>query len=203
LDGKIATYKYDSKWISCRQSRDFTHKLRSRYDAVLVGTNTALKDDPFLTAHSKSKQNPIRAVIDLNLKIPKTHHLFDGTVPTVVMYNKRILKIPTYLVEDKIILAGIDVNAAKKDFGVIIKKLNEFSIKKILIEGGSEVMSSAIFSNCVDSVYFFIAPKIIGGKNAVSVIGGTGVQKISQSLRIKNMQAKKIGQDILITGKLK
>jgi diaminohydroxyphosphoribosylaminopyrimidine deaminase/5-amino-6-(5-phosphoribosylamino)uracil reductase len=203
LDGKIATYEYDSKWITSEKSRNLVHKMRSQYDAVLVGTNTVLKDDPLLTTHSKNLRNPIKIVIDSKLKLSKSCRLFDTDAPTIIIYDSSIIKIPKYLSRKEIVLAPIDILAAKKDFSIIVKRLNSFSIKKILIEGGSEVIASALFSNVVDDVYFFIAPKIIGGKGSISVVGGTGVKKISESLRIKNMKVKKIGSDLLVTGQIK
>jgi diaminohydroxyphosphoribosylaminopyrimidine deaminase/5-amino-6-(5-phosphoribosylamino)uracil reductase len=203
LDGKIATYKYDSKWITSEKSRDLVHKMRSQYDAVLVGANTVLKDDPFLTTHSKNLKNPMKVVIDSKLKLSKSCHLFDAGAPTIIIYDSGIKKIPNHLNRDGVVLAPVDIIAAKKDFGVIIKKLGSISVKKILIEGGSEVITSALFSDVVDDVYFFIAPKIIGGKNSIPVVGGIGVKKISESLRIKNMKVKKIGFDLLVTGQVK
>jgi diaminohydroxyphosphoribosylaminopyrimidine deaminase/5-amino-6-(5-phosphoribosylamino)uracil reductase len=101
-----------------------------------------------------------------------------------------------------VLFIPFDVAAAKKDFGAVIKKLNDLSLKSVLIEGGGEVISSALFSNCVDDIYMFVAPKIIGGKNAVPVAGGAGVEKISDALKIKDMKVRKIGADLLITGKI-
>jgi diaminohydroxyphosphoribosylaminopyrimidine deaminase/5-amino-6-(5-phosphoribosylamino)uracil reductase len=200
LDGKIASYDYDSKWITSTESRKLVYKIRSCYDAILVGANTALKDNPFLTTRSKNLKNPVRVVIDANLKLPKTCNLFDGSVPTVVVYDLSITNVPSHLNKEGIVLAPIDIQAAKKDFKVIIKKLNSFSLKSILIEGGSEIIASAMFSGVVEDVYFFIAPKIIGGKFAIPVVGGVGVNKISEALSVKNMKVKKIGSDLLITG---
>jgi len=202
LDGKIATCECDSKWITSEKSRGFVHKMRSKYDAVLVGTVTAIRDNPYLTAHSKKLKNPLRVVIDSKLEIPKSHHLFDASVPTVVIYDIKIVDIPEYLNKEGIILAPVDISSAKKNFGVIIEKLRSLSIRKILIEGGSEVIASALFSKTVDDIFFFIAPKIIGGKSAVSVVGGSGAKKISNSLNIKNMKVRGIGKDLLITGVL-
>jgi diaminohydroxyphosphoribosylaminopyrimidine deaminase/5-amino-6-(5-phosphoribosylamino)uracil reductase len=204
LDGKIATYDCDSKWITSEKSRSLVHKMRSQYDAVLVGLNTALKDNPFLTSHSKNLKNPIRVVIDSKLRLPKSYHLFDRSVPTIIIYDSSINNIPKYLLDkDEIILAPIDMKEVKKDFNVIIDKLHSLAIKKILIEGGSEIIASALFSNVVDGICFFIAPKIIGGKNAVSVVGGPGVKKISESLNVESMKVKKIGKDFLITGRIR
>jgi len=202
LDGKIATYKYESKWITSEKSRAFVHKMRSQYDAVLVGTNTVLKDDPFLKTHSKTLKNPVRVVIDSKLELPRSCHLFDATVPTIIIHDSNITNIPGYLNKKGIILAPIDINMARKDFGIIVRKLNSLSIKRILIEGGGEVVASALFSNVVNDIYFFIAPKIIGGRFAVSSVGGQGVEKICESLLVKNMRVRKIGSDLLITGSI-
>lgn len=203
LDGKIATHNYDSKWITSDKSRHLVHKMRSCYDAVLVGVNTALKDNPFLTSHSKKLKNPVRVVIDSNLKLPEHYHLFDCSVPTVIIYDSKIQNIPRHLSnKENIILAQVNIKAAKKDFNVIINKLNSLSVKRILIEGGSEIIASALFSKCVDDICLFVAPKIVGGKNAIPLVGGDGVEKISKALNIIDMKVKKIGVDLLITGRI-
>jgi diaminohydroxyphosphoribosylaminopyrimidine deaminase/5-amino-6-(5-phosphoribosylamino)uracil reductase len=202
LDGKIATRQYDSKWISSETSRNLVHKMRSLYDAVLVGKNTALKDNPSLTSHNKNLRNPIRVVIDPKLELPKSYKLFNNEASTIIFYDKNISKIPKYFKKEGIILSPIDIEASKKNFNLIIERLDSFSIKRILIEGGSEIIASALFSKSVDDIYFFIAPKIIGGKTSIPVIGGQGVKRISESLNVKKMQVKKIGTDFLITGKI-
>jgi diaminohydroxyphosphoribosylaminopyrimidine deaminase/5-amino-6-(5-phosphoribosylamino)uracil reductase len=202
LDGKIATCEYDSKWITSEKSRNFVHKMRTKYDAVLVGTMTAIRDNPHLDAHSKKLKSPLRVVIDSKLKVPESHHLFDASIPTIVIYDISIVDIPKYLNREGIILAPVDITLAKRKFSVIIEKLKSLSIRRVLIEGGSEVIASALFSKTVDDIYFFIAPKIVGGKNAVPVVGGMGVKKILNSLIVKNMKARKMGRDLLITGML-
>jgi diaminohydroxyphosphoribosylaminopyrimidine deaminase/5-amino-6-(5-phosphoribosylamino)uracil reductase len=204
LDGKIATYDYDSKWITSEKSRRLVHKMRSQYDAVLVGFKTALKDNPFLTSHSKKLKNPVRIVVDANLKLPKHYHLFDCSVPTVVIYDSKIKSIPKHLSDkENIILTQIDINAAKKDFNLIIKKLNSLSLKRILIEGGSEIIASILFSKSVDDICLFVAPKIVGGRNAVSLVGGSGVDKVSKALNVRDIKIKKIGSDFLIKGRIR
>jgi diaminohydroxyphosphoribosylaminopyrimidine deaminase/5-amino-6-(5-phosphoribosylamino)uracil reductase len=200
LDGKIATKQYDSKWITSKKSRDLVHKIRALYDAILIGKNTVLKDNPLLTSHSNNLKNPVRVVIDPKLELPKHYSLFNDMASTIIFYDKSILKIPKHFKKDGVILVPIDIDVSKKDFNLIIDKLSSFSIKRVLIEGGGEIISSALFSNVVDNIYFFIAPKIVGGKMAISVVGGHGVKKISESLNIRGIKIKKIGTDLLITG---
>jgi diaminohydroxyphosphoribosylaminopyrimidine deaminase/5-amino-6-(5-phosphoribosylamino)uracil reductase len=202
LDGKIASHIYDSKWITSKKARDFVHKLRSGYDAVLIGTNTALKDNPFLTSHLKGR-NPIRVVIDANLRIPQNANILNNESSTIIFYDKSVQKMKEHFYRDNIILAPIDIKKAKRDFNIIIEKLNLFAVKTILIEGGGQTIASALFSKSVDDIYFFIAPKIIGGQNAVSVVGGVGIEKIKNALMIKDASVKKIGRDFLFKGRIK
>ncbi|MDR2616547.1 MAG: bifunctional diaminohydroxyphosphoribosylaminopyrimidine deaminase/5-amino-6-(5-phosphoribosylamino)uracil reductase RibD [Endomicrobium sp.] len=202
LDGKIATEKYDSKWITSKESRNLVHKMRSLYDAVLVGKNTALRDNPLLTSHNKNLRNPVRVVIDPKLELPKFYKLFNNKASTIIFYDKNVSEIPEHLKKKGIVLVPINIEASKRNFNLIIDKLNSFSIKRILIEGGSEIIASALFSKVVDDIYFFVAPKIIGGKSSIPVVGGQGVKSISESLNIKKIQVKKIGVDFLIRGKI-
>lgn len=199
LDGKIATKNYDSKWITSEKSRSYTHALRSKYDAILVGANTLLKDNPSLTSHGKGK-NPVRVVIANTLKLPKNLNVLDGKVSTVIVCDEKENKIPSYLNKEGIIILKIDFKEFKKDFNVLIKELNKIGLKRVFIEGGGETISSALFSGCVNDIFAFIAPVIVGGRGAISPVEGAGVDKIKQGLKLKNMKIQKIGSDILIRG---
>jgi diaminohydroxyphosphoribosylaminopyrimidine deaminase/5-amino-6-(5-phosphoribosylamino)uracil reductase len=167
----------------------------------LIGANTAVKDNPFLTAHNKGR-NPIRAVVDLNLKIPENHHLLDGSIPTVILFDEKVKRIERHFLKDGITLTSVNA-AARTDFKIIRDRLLSIGIKTVLIEGGGELIASALFSGCVHDAFFFIAPKIIGGRNAVSAVGGEGVSNIKDALEIENMKVKKIGADLLIHGEIK
>jgi diaminohydroxyphosphoribosylaminopyrimidine deaminase/5-amino-6-(5-phosphoribosylamino)uracil reductase len=204
LDGKIATSKYDSKWITEGKAREIVHKMRSCYDAVVVGGNTAFKDNPFLSSHGKGERNPVRVVIDSKLRLPKRYHLLDRRGCTIVIYDTNVQKIPNHLLnKENIILAQVDIKAAKKDFNIIVKKLNSLSIKRILIEGGSEIIASALFSKSVDDIYLFVAPKIIGGREAIPLVGGRGVDKIDKALKVRRLKIREIGTDLLIRGRMR
>jgi diaminohydroxyphosphoribosylaminopyrimidine deaminase/5-amino-6-(5-phosphoribosylamino)uracil reductase len=202
LDGKIASKDYDSKWITSQKSRDFVHSLRTKYDAVLIGSNTAIVDNPHLTSHKKGK-NPIRVAILSKLNLNKNAYLLNDEAPSIIFYNEEIKSIPIYYFRENVLLAPINIKELKKDFSLVINKLKTFGIRTILIEGGSEIIASALFAKAVDDLYLFIAPKIIGGKNAVSVVGGAGFSKIQDALSVKELKVQKIDKDLLITGKLK
>ena len=202
LDGKIATYMGDSKWISNEKSRKFVHKLRTKFDAILVGTNTVLKDNPMLSSRGYGK-NPVRVILDEKLKIPSNYNVVDGTIPTIILYDENIKKIPKHFNKDCIKLVPINFKKAKKDFNVIIDKLNKMALKRILIEGGGEINSSVIGSKKVDEVILFIAPIIVGGRNAKTFVEGDGVKFIKDSLKFKKVEIKNFGTDIAIFAKQK
>ena len=202
LDGKIATYMGDSKWISNEKSRKFVHKLRTKFDAILVGTNTVLKDNPMLSSRGYGK-NPVRVILDEKLKIPSNYNVVDGTIPTIILYDENIKKIPKHFNKDCIKLVPINFKKAKKDFNVIIDKLNKMALKRILIEGGGEINSSVIGSKKVDEVILFIAPIIVGGRNAKTFVEGDGVKFIKDSLKFKKVEMINFGTDIAIFAKQK
>ncbi|MBR3627600.1 MAG: bifunctional diaminohydroxyphosphoribosylaminopyrimidine deaminase/5-amino-6-(5-phosphoribosylamino)uracil reductase RibD [Elusimicrobia bacterium] len=200
LDGKIATCTGDSKWISNEKSRKFVHKLRTRFDAILVGTNTVLKDNPVLSSRGYGK-NPIRVVLDEKLRISANYNVVDGTIPTIILYDESIKRIPKYFNKDCIKLVPVKYKHAKKDFNVIIEKLNKMALKRIMIEGGGEINASALKTGKVDEVLLFVAPIIVGGRNAKTFVEGEGVKNIKDSLKFSKIEIKKFGSDIAIITK--
>ena len=200
LDGKIATFSGDSKWISNEKSRNFVHKLRTQFDAILIGTNTVLKDNPVLSSHNKGK-NPVRVILDEKLKIPANYNVIDGKIPTIILHDKNIKKFPTYLKKDCIKLIPIDFKKAKKDFNVVIEKLNKMSLKRVLVEGGGEINASVLKTGKVNEIIAFVAPIIVGGRNAKTFVEGNGIKYIKDSLKFKNIKVKKFGSDIAICTK--
>lgn len=202
LDGKIAACTGDSKWISNEKSRKFSHKIRTKFDAILVGTNTVLKDNPMLSARGYGK-NPIRVILDEKLKIPSNYNVVDGTIPTIVLHDENIKEVPKHFNKDCIKLVAINFKKAKKDFNVIIEKLNKMALKRIMIEGGGEINASVLKTGKVDEILLFIAPIIVGGRTAKTFIEGDGVKYIKDSLKFKNVEVKNFGTDIAIFAKQK
>jgi diaminohydroxyphosphoribosylaminopyrimidine deaminase/5-amino-6-(5-phosphoribosylamino)uracil reductase len=203
LDGKIATYRGDSKWISGRKSRDFVHKLRARVDGILVGINTVLKDNPALTSHGRGK-NPVRIIIDPGLKIPYSARVLDGKAPTIVFHGSKIVKAKLELLKKKgVILCPMKEKSGKINFKYIINKLNKMSINSILIEGGGETIGAAFEDGVVNEINLFIAPKIIRGSNAKSPVEGLGIAKIANAIKVKNWKIRRFGPDFMISGVIK
>lgn len=200
LDGKIATCCGDSKWISNDKSRKFVHQLRTKFDAILVGTNTVLKDNPMLSSRGYGK-NPIRVLLDEKLKIPSNYNVVDGTIPTIILYDENIKRIPIYFRKDCIKLVPINFKQAKKDFNVVIEKLNNMGLKRIMIEGGGEINASVLKTGKVNEVMLFVAPIIVGGRNAKTFVEGDGVLNIKDSLKLKKIEIKRFGIDTLFIGR--
>jgi len=203
LDGKIATRTGDSRWITGPMARAFVHKLRSRVDAIMVGINTVLQDDCELTSHGKGK-NPVRVVIDPHLKIPLNSRVLDSQAPTVIFHGNEVPPKKLAALQKKgVILKRVLKYDKSKNFKHIIKNLANMSIYEVLLEGGGETIAGAIRSALVDEVFFFISPKIVGGRDAKTPVEGPGVAKMALALPLKDVKTKTIGPDILVTGRLK
>ncbi|MFA5164372.1 MAG: bifunctional diaminohydroxyphosphoribosylaminopyrimidine deaminase/5-amino-6-(5-phosphoribosylamino)uracil reductase RibD [Candidatus Omnitrophota bacterium] len=183
LDGKIATRTGDSKWVSNEASRRFVHRLRSEADAVIVGANTVVKDDPLLTARIKGvrAKQPLRVILAGRNGIPgnaKVLHSRGGKA-LVMMPDRKTGKV-----------------AIKK----LLRVLADRGVMSVLIEGGGELIASAFREKVVDKVYFFIAPKIAGGRDAKSSVEGEGVANMKDSVVIRDITLHDMAGDILIEG---
>lgn len=202
LDGKIAAHTGHSQWITGPQSRERVQKLRDSYDAILVGIGTVLADNPSLTTRLPYKgQNPTRIIIDSLARTPlHAHVVTDGLASTIIVVTH---EAP----EDRINAlraCGAEVLIAKvKQGGVdlrqLFKTLTLRGITSILIEGGGSINASVLEANLVDKIYWFIAPKIIGGQGALGPVGGQGVTDVNHAYLFEDMNIELIGQDILIS----
>ncbi len=224
LDGKIATPEGESKWITGEKARGKVHQLRSSVDAVMTAIGTVKADDPQLTARIKREtRSPIRIVIDPDFEIPIDAKILN-TPPETIVVIKRSQKsevsnppLPPFskggmggfspknkmnrLIEKNIKI--IEYNGERVDLKWLMKKLGEMGITSVLIEGGSSLNSHALEYGIVDKVMFFIAPKIIGGKESFPSVGGKAFRKLSEAHQLKDITIKRIGEDILIEGYIK
>jgi diaminohydroxyphosphoribosylaminopyrimidine deaminase/5-amino-6-(5-phosphoribosylamino)uracil reductase len=206
LDGKIATVTGDSQWISGEAARRCVHRLRYEADAVMVGIGTVIADNPLLTNRyykTSHKRNPQRFIIDSRLRIPLSCRLLKTApeVKTVIATTQRAPKNKI----TKITQRGAEVIIAPAHNGHVnlkhlMKLLAERGISSVVIEGGAELGAAALLYGIVDKVLFFFAPKIIGGRHARGMIGGDGVRKIADAIRLSNMHCRKVGNDLLVEG---
>lgn len=205
LDGKIATATGQSKWITNETSRAYGYKLRDIYDGIMVGINTVIEDNPMLTARVDGGKNPIRIVVDSSLRIDINANVVqDKSAKTIIATTDKadkdkILKLQAQDVD--VIVVDKDEND-KVDIEKLLNILGQQNICSILVEGGATLNGSFVAKKLVDKVYFFIAPKIIGGKEAKTPVAGTGILNLQEALTLKDIQIEKLEEDILIIGRV-
>lgn len=205
LDGKIATATGQSKWITNETSRAYGYKLRDIYDGIMVGINTVIEDNPMLTARVDGGKNPIRIVVDSSLRIDINANVVqDKSAKTIVATidkadKDKILKLQAQDVD--VIVVDKDEND-KVDIEKLLDILGQQNICSILVEGGATLSGSFVARKLVDKVYFFIAPKIVGGKEAKTPVAGTGILNLQEALALKDIQIEKLEEDILIIGRV-
>ncbi|MDD5196193.1 MAG: bifunctional diaminohydroxyphosphoribosylaminopyrimidine deaminase/5-amino-6-(5-phosphoribosylamino)uracil reductase RibD [Candidatus Omnitrophica bacterium] len=205
LDGRIATRTGDSKWITSDKSRGFAHRLRADFDAIMVGVNTVLRDNPKLDVWF-SKRHPVKIVVDSQLSTPEKANIFSGSNPVIIATLATRLGQET---ENRAILAHkakileIKEKAGQVNLKDLMKKLAGVGITSILVEGGGMLIGSLFDEGLIDKIMFFISPKIIGGKDAISSVMGQGIARIERAAKLKNMSLRRFGEDFLIEGYIK
>lgn len=203
LDGRLAAVGGDSKWITGEEARTYAHYLRKTHDAVLVGKNTVLHDDCELTTRMVEGKNPVRIVLDSKVALPLNANILNGAAKTIVAVSEnapqyKVMAISQLPEVEVLQLPEIDGHL---DLNVLMQQLAAMEITSVLVEGGSEVHGAFIDAGLAERVYAFIAPKIIGGKEAIGPVGGIGSTDMGKALKLRDVEYKKLGTDFLITGR--
>lgn len=200
LDGKIATAAGQSQWISCEESRKFVHRLRDKFDAIMVGIGTVLADNPSLTTRLVEGKNPVRIVADSQARTPLDSKLLcDGQAKTIIAVTEKAPHEKISRLEElgaEIIFAGTE----RVDLKILLEELARREITSVLVEGGGTLNYALLEAGLVDKVFAVIAPKILGGKSALTAVEGEGFKKLSDAVLLKNISVEKLGDDILISG---
>ena len=198
IDGRTASYTGDSKWISNELSRENVHRTRKRVAAIMVGINTVINDNPILNCRCENPSHPIRIVCDSNLRIPldcqlvKTAHQIPLIVATACRNDEKKTELEKRGVE------VIETNGQRVNLKELMNMLGEKKIDSLLLEGGSEMHASMLEAGLVDKLQIYIAPKIIGGRNAKPTVGGKGVELVKNADMFTEPQITMFGDDILI-----
>ena len=204
LDGKIATDRGESRWISGNSSRKFTHKLRKESDAIIVGIGTVTKDNPRLTVRDAQgkprKRQPLRIVIDSSGKLsPNTlllHEPGKTLVVTATISNNRQSLLNNFGAE-VLVIPGEN---KRVNLVLLMEELGKRGISNVLLEGGGNLLSSMIQKQLVDKIIAFVAPIIIGGENSPTPVEGRSVTQLIHATRLEKITTKKLGEDFLIIG---
>ncbi len=200
LDGKTACHTGDSQWISCEDSREEVHVLRGCYGGIMVGAGTIKADDPLLTARTEGMIDPVRIVVDGKLSVPLTAKIFHEPGRNIILTTSAADEEKKRALE----AMGVDMIIAdsdeegKVDLPSAMTGLALRGIDSILLEGGATLAAEALDAGIVDKVRLYLAPMIIGGKDAPGLIGGTGAAKISDTISLRNIETSKSGQDLII-----
>lgn len=203
LDGKIAAYTGDSKWVTGEEARHHVHELRKQYSAIMVGIGTVLADDPMLNCRIGKGVDPLRVVCDSSLRIPLDCQIVKTAkdIPTIVCYANAGGQ------EEKLAAlqeAGVELFKSSKedkvDVTAVMKELGSRKIDSVIVEGGGTLHGTVLKSGLVNKIYCYIAPKLIGGRNARTPVEGDGFALMKEALAVGDMEIVKFGKDICISG---
>ncbi len=207
LDGKIATRSGDSKWISNEEARHYAHQIRCISDAIMVGANTVLADDPHLTARccggrgGTAKEQPLRVIVDGRGRTPPTAQLFKEPGKTLLVTGRQ-LKPAEAAAFNKAGAEVLSMPSVKGNIDIksLFEKLGGRGITSVLVEGGSILIGSIFDKGLADKIIAFIAPIVIGGERAKTAVAGKGIDKVVNSFKLKRVDIKRFGQDIMVSG---
>ncbi|MDQ3175174.1 MAG: bifunctional diaminohydroxyphosphoribosylaminopyrimidine deaminase/5-amino-6-(5-phosphoribosylamino)uracil reductase RibD [Acidobacteriota bacterium] len=203
LDGKIATRTGDSRWITGDEARTRAHELRHEYDAILVGAGTALADNPLLTDRSgKPRRRPLtRVVLDDRLQTdPESQLVHTSKKAPVLIFPGESFEAKR---GEALQRRGVEIvgdSFKGRDLLAVMEELGKRSFQSVLVEGGATVAGNLIDARLVDKVTFFLAPVIIGGRDAPSAIGGHGAERLIDALDLVDVEMVQRGRDIEVTG---
>ena len=205
LDGWTATSVGHSKWITNEASRQFVHRLRDRVDAVMVGVETVLADDPALTTRLKRGEgkNPVRVILDTNLRIPSQAKVLnhkDGSMTWIAVGDDIPVRRLERRAKEKVSFLRCPRKDGRIDLRALMDRLGERSVTSLLLEGGSTVMGAMLRERLIDKFYIFEAPKLLGGGDGVPMASGPGVKTMDESIGIRQLKIRRFGEDVLFEG---
>jgi len=200
LDGKIATTSGHSAWVTNQDARTEVHRLRAACDAVVVGGNTVIKDDPYLTSHNSNAHNPLRVVMSRSLNLPEQARLWDiREAPTLVFTEVGSSQTFQNMLREK----GVEVLEFRSlTPEQVMTHLYERGFCSVLWECGGILAANAIAQGAVQKIMAFIAPKIIGGNHAPTPVGDLGLTSMTQALPLERVSWRIVGSDCLVEGYL-
>lgn len=218
LDGKIATRTGQSKWITGERARTYAMELRHRADAILVGINTVLQDDPSLTARARPGRKGSagskalrRIVLDANARTPTQAKIVSDSQAalTTIVVGKEApqARVAALAKRVQVLTAPVEVNrggsrVARLDLAWVLRKLGAENVTNLLVEGGGEVNASFLLQGLAQRIAFFYAPMILGGGEARKAVAGTGAEALAETLQLSELNWRRLGADWLLTAKV-
>jgi riboflavin-specific deaminase-like protein len=204
LDGRIATATGDSQWISSPASLRLAHKLRREHDAILVGIETVIKDDPRLTVRLVGGSDPLRVIVDSRLRIPLTARVLEGEaachtlIATAETADRKRRKEIEALGAEVLALKQKE-NHSTVNLVALLRELRRRDIKSVLVEGGAGIITSLVAARMVDRMVVVIAPKIIG--KGTEAVGDLSIKRLGDAITFSEFKTRRLGPDIVFDGR--
>jgi len=200
LDGRIATGAGDSRWVTGAAARRRVHEMRNRLDAVLVGSETILRDNPELTCRIRGGRHPLRVVLDGRLRSPESARVFREDPERTRLYTTRDRGVTA----DRLRRRGVVVARGAGDRAGALRRvlldLARSGVKSVLIEGGGRVAARALREGLVDRLALFFAPKLVGGDGR-PMVAPLGVRQMARALAVEDLRVEALGKDLLLEGR--
>ena len=205
LDGKMATKSFSSKWISTSQTREYTQLLRGEHDAILIGAQTLIKDNPKLTLRHPSwrGKKQLRIILDPELKIPINSRILNTTSRgKIIIFTKTPAESGKAALLKKINVDVISLPGSGRRISLkrALVWLGQHEISSVLVEGGGRLHTSFLDQRLADKVFISLSPKLIGGEKAPSLFQGRGVKSVKEALQLRKIHTYQIENDIIIEG---
>jgi diaminohydroxyphosphoribosylaminopyrimidine deaminase/5-amino-6-(5-phosphoribosylamino)uracil reductase len=203
LDGRIATHSGDARWITGAEARRHAHRMRSRVDAVVVGANTLINDDPQLNVRHVKGRDPRPMVIDGRLRARPDAQLFSrpgavlATAESAPLEKRRAI---TDVGADVWTFADATGSAGRFELRRFAERAAREDITSLIVEGGGQLAAAFLREKLVDQVHIYLAPRILGA--GISAIADLRIDKIDESLQLKNVRTQRLGQDLLYTAEV-
>ncbi|MCM1244644.1 MAG: bifunctional diaminohydroxyphosphoribosylaminopyrimidine deaminase/5-amino-6-(5-phosphoribosylamino)uracil reductase RibD [Roseburia sp.] len=204
LDGKIACFTGDSKWVTGEKAREHVHVLRKKYSAIMAGVDTVIADDPMLNCRIEEGVDPVRVICDSHLRLPPESRLVKSAdrIRTIVAYAEGADEDAKKRLET----TGVELlkieNEEQVSLPRLFEELGKRKIDSVLVEGGGTLHGSLLASGCVNRVYAYIAPKLVGGCEAKSPVGGRGIERMADAKGLSDIEILSLGEDICMTGRM-
>lgn len=196
MDGKIATRTSSSRWITSAEAREDVHRLRHESGAILVGVQTILHDDSQLNTRLPGGRNPLRVVLDSTLRIPENARVItDGEAPTWIFTGSNADPDKRRRLEEAGVRV-IDTTGERVNLGEVLDTLGAGEISSLLVEGGGQVIASFVEQGLADKLVLYMAPKLVGGRDAPTFIEGLGIADMNDAVGLTGLQVKQLGPDL-------
>ena len=202
LDGNIATITGESRWISGEESRKYVHLMRSRMDAIMVGVDTIIADNPQLTVRHVKGKDPLRVIVDTRLRTPESVNVLSEKLSsrTIIATTESNPKVHLRYLQRGVTIVVCDEYDGRVCMKDLLQKLGVMGVQSVLLEGGSRLAGDMLQHGLIDELVFFVAPKVIGS-NGFAPFTLQGISSMAQAIKMEFTDVRRSGSDIVVTAR--